>query len=99
MMKQIANFVLLGAAAMLTANAIFAAATDHGVYMAINCFLLGFVTFALLIGAWIDRHITALNHHQMLAQAAQQAFERAINEGRIEVIPVAPDNLQQLTRY
>ena len=87
-------FVLAG----LTALAILNAATDHGVLMGVNCICLGFLFCSLLMRKWMDRRmaemdklVADLKSAEANANAQATAFGQAINDGRIEVFPVAPD--------
>lgn len=84
--------------AAMTGMAILNATTDHGVLMAINCFFLGFLFCSLLLGKLMDRRVTKvdalfadLKSAEALAVAAAAKFEKAINDGFIEVIPMMPD--------
>lgn len=89
------QFSIMG---LLITTAIMNAATNHGILMAINCFFLGFLTFAILASARVQQLMNKMNDvihdcevQTAMADTAADAFKTALESGRIEVIPVAPD--------
>ena len=87
--------------AVMTWMAILTAATDHGVLMAINCFFLGYLFCAMLMGKLMDRRMAKADALLIDLKAAQADAEvitakcqQAINDGYIEVVPIVPDDEQ-----
>lgn len=81
----------------LLVNTVTTAATDHGVLMAINCFCLGIVVFSMLVHKLMARTIhdasearDGFRRAEAMMMAAGAAMQDAINDGRVEVVPIQP---------
>lgn len=97
-------FTLVALSALVLLNA----ATDHGVLMAINCFWLGFLFFGMLMGKWIDRKMVVVDELMADLKATEAhtnnvaaTFQKAIDEGRVEVVSLVPsgDEIKPPTRH
>jgi hypothetical protein len=81
--------------------------TNHGFQMAINCFCLGFVAFSLamrpIIASQTQRMHAVMKEMEIardLANLAAAELQKAINQGRIEFIPMQPgDDNDKPTRH
>lgn len=79
--------------AVLAAAAVSNSVNDHGVLMAINCFCIGIVFMCIVSSAMINHTLNSIAQHEAMVAALSKALSRAIQEGRIEVIPlVATDD-------
>jgi hypothetical protein len=95
-MKNFQQWLLLYAQwftlALLTVLAIVNSATDHGVYMAINCICIGFVAMSLLASRFLALMAEQVTTQRAMMDAMAEQFGRAIREGRIEFVPIVPDD-------
>ena len=96
--------IQLGTLAILAAFAITNAVSNHGVMMAVNCFCIGFLFFAAMMGRMLDRRVakmdalvTKLEEAHDTARAVAAKFEKAVEDGVIEVVVTDPD--QPTTRH
>lgn len=72
--------------AMLGGFAFYNSATDHGWQMAFNCFCIGFLFTTMLLRPLIEKRHKIMDDMLTDMNAAREKFERAVEEGRIEVV-------------
>lgn len=89
-MKRLLLITQIGFIAVLTASAVSNSINDHGILMAINCFCIGIVFMCIVSSAMVNRTLTSMTEQKALMDALSAELSRAIQEGRIEVIPMVP---------
>jgi len=85
----------------LFASVVHTCFTEGGWRLALNCFSLGFLFMSMVLNPLINRVQASANEaHDEFLRAAGMAermaaqLQGALNEGRIEVIPVQPEDQQ-----
>ena len=80
--------------AFLASFAFYNSATDHGWQMALNCVCIGFVFSCMLLRPLIDARHKVIDAILADMNATKEKFDRAVEEGRIEVVLLRDDAQQ-----
>jgi len=83
---------------LLSVSAIADIATNRhiSIMMAINCFCLGIVTMTMLASKIMQSCLLHLAIQEKIIQQMAKDFARALNDGRIEIIPLANEDRDTL---
>jgi hypothetical protein len=60
----------------------------HKVLLAVSCYCLGITCMSLFASPVLNRQREVMEQQQAVLEAMTREFERAINDGRIEVVPM-----------